>query len=495
MKGITRAIGIPCGKDLDPVVETSANAFALVPPGVARRLSIVPLGFRDGTFEVACDKASPWAVSLLGLLVNAPVSVRVVSRGTMQVALRQCYGEVHWPREGRDSEEAVAPAATDAILIAASRARASDVHLDPGEGEALVRFRVDGMLAKAGGIPLALYPYVVNRLKVLSGMSIASHHLPQDGQMIAESLDGPVSVRVTVSPTFRGERVGLRMLDPRGAPVGLDELGFEPRELSIYRGLVNSKSPGMVVVAGPTGSGKTTTLYSTLAEMDRESLNVMTLEDPVEKMVHGVAQVQVRVGHGLNFASGLRALLRQDPDVIMIGEIRDLETSRVAIQAASTGHIVLSSLHAMDGLSALINLLDAVPRPHLLAPALKAVVAQRLLRRVCARCCQEYLPSANERQYLRALGNGHANTLVRAIGCEACGHTGYSGRVGIFEVLSAGGVLRQALIQGEIPRVVSIATCETPETLLGAALSKLARHITTLEEVQAVFPVKEHDGG
>lgn len=496
MRRITRAMRIQYGLDSGPVVEASPDAFALVPPGLARRLCIVPVGLRDGAFEVASNLSLPWVPDLVGLLVNAPVRVRVVSRRAMRVAFRLHYGEMsHLEDRDRGAEEILAPAATDAIAIAASRARASDVHLDPGGDEALVRFRVDGRLTRAGGIPLALYPFVVNRLKVLSGMGIASHHLPQDGHMVVESQDGPVSVRVTVIPTSKGDRVVLRMLDPRGAPVGLDELGFEPRVLGIYRSLVDSRSPGIVILAGPTGSGKTTTLYSTLREMDRVSLNVITLEDPVEKIVPGVAQVQVRDGLGLTFASGLRALLRQDPDVIMVGEIRDLETSMIAIQSASTGHLVLSSLHAIDCLSALIKLMDTTPQSHSLASALKAVVAQKLIRRVCARCCLEYLPSAEEREYLQALGDGNVHTLVKAVGCEACGHTGYAGRVGIFEVLGVGEALRQALAEGEVSRVISIVRRETPGTLLNAALSKLARHTTTLEEIRAVFTSGERAWG
>src|SRR5213593_4703041 len=332
----------------------------------------------------------------------------------------------------------------NALLLQALRERASDLHFEPYESRSVVRFRVDGVLRDIIEPPRALHAALVSRLKVMASLDIAEKRLPQDGRMALKLGDKSVDVRVSTLPTGPGERVVLRLLDKDTARLDLTALGMSGTTLSAIDRLIREPH-GIVLVTGPTGSGKTTTLYAAMSRLDRGSLNVMTVEDPIEFALDGVAQTQVHPKIELDFARSLRSILRQDPDIIMIGEIRDLETAQIAVQASLTGHLVLATLHTNDAVSAVTRLADMGVEPYLLASSLLGVLAQRLVRRLCPDCSEPVQPTAGEAAVLERLGLSRALPLRKAVGCSVCGSSGYRGRTGIYELVLIDDGLRRLI--------------------------------------------------
>jgi general secretion pathway protein E len=322
----------------------------------------------------------------------------------------------------------------NALLLQALRERASDIHFEPYEARSVVRFRVDGMLHDVIEPPRALHAALVSRLKVMASLDIAEKRLPQDGRMALKLGDKSVDVRVSTLPTGPGERVVLRLLDKDSARLDLAALGMSGATLLGVDRLIREPH-GIVLVTGPTGSGKTTTLYAAMSRLDRGTLNVMTVEDPIEFALDGVGQTQVSPKIELNFARALRSILRQDPDIIMIGEIRDLETAQIAVQASLTGHMVLATLHTNDAVSAVTRLADMGIEPYLLASSLLGVLAQRLVRCLCPDCRAVAPPTPGEAQVLERLGLPRTRPLWRAVGCTACRNSGYRGRTGVYELV------------------------------------------------------------
>ncbi|HEV3238900.1 MAG TPA: type II secretion system ATPase GspE [Casimicrobiaceae bacterium] len=329
----------------------------------------------------------------------------------------------------------------NALLLQALRERASDIHFEPYEGRSVVRFRVDGMLRDVIEPPRALHAALVSRLKVMASLDIAEKRMPQDGRMALKLGDKSVDVRVSTLPTGPGERVVLRLLDKDSARLDLTALGMSDATLAAIDRLIREPH-GIVLVTGPTGSGKTTTLYAAMSRLDRGTLNVMTVEDPIEFALDSVGQTQVNPKIELNFARALRSILRQDPDIIMIGEIRDLETAQIAVQASLTGHLVLATLHTNDAASAVTRLADMGVEPYLLASSLLGVLAQRLVRCLCPDCRAAAPPTPGEAQVLERLGLSRMQPLWSAAGCAACGGSGYRGRTGIYELLQVDDGLR-----------------------------------------------------
>ena len=322
----------------------------------------------------------------------------------------------------------------NALLLQALRERASDIHFEPYEARSVVRFRVDGVLTDVIEPPRALHAALVSRLKVMASLDIAEKRLPQDGRMALKLGDKSVDVRVSTLPTGPGERVVLRLLDKDSARLDLTALGMSESTLAAIDRLIREPH-GILLVTGPTGSGKTTTLYAAMSRLDRGTLNVMTVEDPIEFALDGVGQTQVNPRIELTFARALRSILRQDPDIIMIGEIRDLETAQIAVQASLTGHLVLATLHTNDAVSAVTRLADMGVEPYLLASTLLGVLAQRLVRCLCPACRAAAAPTHGEVAVLERLGGGRIERLHRPIGCPACGQSGYRGRTGIYELV------------------------------------------------------------
>ena len=335
----------------------------------------------------------------------------------------------------------------NALLLQALRERASDLHFEPFESRSVVRFRVDGVLRDIIEPPRALHAALVSRLKIMASLDIAEKRLPQDGRIALKLGDKQVDVRMSTLPTGAGERVVLRLLDRDSARLDLTALGMETRTLAVIDTLIRQPH-GIVLVTGPTGSGKTTTLYAALSRLPRGAVNTMTVEDPIEYALDGVAQTQVNPRIELDFARALRAILRQDPDIIMIGEIRDLETAQIAVQASLTGHLVLATLHTNDASSAVTRLADMGIEPYLLASSLLGVLAQRLVRTLCPLCKVAHAPSAAEATLLAPIGLPATQPLATAPGCDACHHSGFRGRTGIYELLVVDDAIRRIVHAG-----------------------------------------------
>jgi type IV pilus assembly protein PilB len=353
---------------------------------------------------------------------------------------------------------------------------------DPNNAQ---RKNAAALVANTAGrvMPSSMAAALVSRLKILADMNIVEQRRPQDGQF-ALAVDGrDVDVRVATTATIFGEKAVLRLLDRSRSLLQLAELGMRPELHELYRKV--SRSPfGMIVCSGPTGSGKTTTLYATLSEIARPDVNVMTIEDPVEYTFPGISQIQINDQAGLTFATGLRSILRQDPDMILVGEIRDGETARIAVQAALTGHLVLSSLHATDSSSALARLADVGVEPYLIASSVIGVVAQRLVRRVCESCRAPYTPNAQELAYYRASGGPEDAQFVHGAGCELCAHTGYRDRIGVYEILLVSDQVRNLLQSGASPRQIRAAAMkEGLCTLQREGMTLVAAGTTTIAEI------------
>ena len=349
------------------------------------------------------------------------------------------------------ADEAQAPVIRmiNALLLQALKERASDLHFEPYEARSVVRFRVDGVLRDVIEPPRALHAALVSRLKIMASLDIAEKRLPQDGRMALKLGGRSVDVRVSTLPTGPGERVVLRLLDQDAAHLDLATLGMSEATLSGVDRLIREPH-GILLVTGPTGSGKTTTLYAALSRLPRGSVNMMTVEDPIEYALDGVAQVQVNPRIELTFARALRSILRQDPDVVMIGEIRDLETAQIAVQASLTGHLVLATLHTNDAASAVTRLADMGVEPYLLSSSLLGVLAQRLVRTLCPQCRRAREPDGAERELLSRMGLPALRALYAPAGCDACNASGYRGRTGIYELIVADDRLR-TLIHDRAP--------------------------------------------
>ena len=364
------------------------------------------------------------------------------------------------------------------------RDRASDIHIEPLNDILRIRYRIDGNLVEAQTLPLQLHSSLVSRLKIMAGMNIVERRRPQDGQF-STTVDGrEVDVRVATVSTVFGEKLVMRLLDKRRSTIGLSELGMPKDTHEMYSQMVRSPF-GMVICAGPTGAGKTTTLYASLMEINDIGKNVTTIEDPVEYVFPGINQVQTNEQAGLTFATGLRALLRQDPDVILVGEIRDADTARIAVQSALTGHFVLSSLHGTDAAAALHRLLDMGIEAFLIASSVMGVIGQRLLRRICDSCKQPYEPNSEEMAlFHRHLPNSGKTLFFHGAGCNDCSQTGYRDRIGVYELLKISPAIRQLVVENATTeRVRQCAIDEGMRPMTAEAVNLVEADITTVAEV------------
>ncbi len=369
------------------------------------------------------------------------------------------------------------------IATQALRDRASDIHVEPQEDKIRIRFRIDGALHDVATLPPQMGSALVSRLKVLANMNIVEKRRPQDGQ-IAMNIDGQsVDIRVSTTATVWGEKAVLRILDKRRSLYSLDNLGMSEKTHEVVSRLVRQPF-GMVICAGPTGSGKTTTLYASLEEINRPERNIMTIEDPVEYIVGNINQIQINEQAGITFAGGLKSILRQDPDVILVGEIRDVETARIAVQSALTGHLVLSSLHATDSVSALHRFLDMGLESFLIASSVNAVVGQRLLRRICQSCKAEYTPTNEEIKFYEESGGWVKPTYYRGEGCNFCAQTGYQDRIGVYEVLVISDEIRDAVVaNAPADEIRELAIKQGMRTLRDEAIRLVNENVTTIDEV------------
>lgn len=440
------------------------QALRAIPGTLARRHRVLPLKLWDSTLLLAMvDPLDVLAIDEVRLASRCEVRPVQAAEEEILAEIRQHYGalEKAASEAQRLSQEPVLdypdgssaavlerPAVVsiaDSLLEQAVEARASDIHIEPeGEG-GRVRFRVDGVLHAVIDLPTDLFGPLVSRLKVLAGLDIAERRVPQDGRLALVCSGHEIDIRVSSLPTIRGEKLVLRLLDKTARISSLEELGFSPRALEHFRRLL-ARPAGMVLLTGPTGCGKTTTLYAALSALNSPDQNIVTIEDPVEYQIPGVNQVQVNPKAGIDFATGLRAILRQDPNIIMVGEIRDPETADTAIRAALTGRLVFSTLHTGDAPGAVTRLLEMGVAPYLLCSALTAVVAQRLVRCICPHCRESYQPTEEEWKFLQPGPDTPPQPLPRGRGCPQCRYTGYLGRVAILEIMEMTPALKNLVL-------------------------------------------------
>lgn len=372
------------------------------------------------------------------------------------------------------------------ILLRAIREGVSDIHIQQEEDTMLVRYRLDGALYQASALPKALRTTLVSRIKILSGMNIAESRAPQDGRFKVNAGGAEFDFRVNTMPTVYGESVVLRVLDKSTASMKLEQLGFAPNTLEIYQSLIERPN-GVILITGPTGSGKTTTLYASLNKINEPDVNIITVEDPVEYRLGYIRQTQINVKAGITFASAIRAILRQDPDIVMIGEMRDHETAEIAIQAAMTGHLVFSTLHTNDSPGAVSRLIDMGIEPFLIASSVVGIVAQRLVRGNCKHCTEDYVPSERMLKNI-GLQDKIGATFSKGKGCDYCRNTGYKGRVGLYEILVIDDIVRDLILNRETPHVIAKKAKETQnfKTLVEDGVDKVEKGLTSVEEVLSV---------
>jgi general secretion pathway protein E len=482
------------------------------PIAFARRHGVVALAGDDGPMPVAIsDLAQRPQVQMLARILDREVRIILAPREeilrTINAAYQQQSSQAQRVIEQLDSSDVMAElqqaSANEDLLDVATRApviklvnlmlfeavkrRASDVHVQPYEDKLIVRFRVDGVLHDVFEPPKALQDEILSRIKVMGQMNIAERRLSQDGRATVEVGDRIVDLRIATLPTCFGERAVIRLLDKSIRLYELGEIGMPDNVLNVFRSLIHMDH-GIVLVTGPTGSGKSTTLYAALQEIDAREMNVVTLEDPIEYRLDGISQTQVSEKKGMTFASGLRSVLRQDPDIIMVGEIRDSETAQMAIQSALTGHLVFSTLHTNDAAGAVARMLDLGVEPYLLASSLLGVMAQRLVRQICPECKSEHQPSEHDLR-LWGLGAQEAadRTFFKGIGCPNCLETGYRERKGIFELLTVDDEIREMIIRrGTASSLKAAAAKSGMTTLRTDAAAKAARGVTTMDEVARV---------
>jgi len=381
------------------------------------------------------------------------------------------------------AEDTPVASALRLIIDEAAKARASDIHLEPEEDKLRIRYRIDGALQDVMSLPLKIPLPLTSRIKIMADMNIADHLRPQDGQFSTETKGRSIDIRVATSPTIHGETTVLRLLDKSLGIIDLPQLGFSTGALAKYEDMLNVPF-GMILISGPTGAGKTTTLYASVNKLDKISRNIITIEDPVEYRFSNMNQIQVNPRAGLTFATGLRSILRLDPDVILVGEIRDAETANIAVQSALTGHLVLSSIHANDAIGVIFRLLDLGIEPFLVSSAVIGVVAQRMVRRICPDCCDYKEASLIERlAYAKETGEERTEFLYGQ-GCELCSHSGYRGRTGIFEILPISDNIRmQILNHASTAEIRQQAIKEGMVPLVKDGMLKVKAGITTPSEV------------
>ena len=487
--------------DLRSVTPDPAVA-ALMDERTARTLVAVPLAEHDGVIDVAI--ADPAVAAELNQALGQPVRLLLAAPTdilhSIGIAFRALAGVDDRVKlfEARDAlrrdtgRDVVTGASDDApvvqvvhlVITQALRDRASDVHIEPHDDRVRVRYRIDGALHDVLELPGSIGPAVVSRIKILADLNIVERRRPQDGQISMDVEGRPVDIRVSTTAVVGGEKVVLRLLDKSRPLFKLGQLGMPDQMATTYSRLLHSPY-GMVICAGPTGSGKTTTLYGSLGEINSPERNIMTIEDPVEYTFSSINQIQINEAAGITFAGGLRSILRQDPDVILVGEVRDVETARIAVQSALTGHLVLSSLHATDAATALHRLLDMGIETFLIASSVTAVVSQRLVRRVCGNCREVYQPPAEELAFLASAGGvGPVDGFVRGAGCNFCARTGYLERTGVYELMPVTDPIRELIVdRASHDEIRKAARYEGMRTLTEEGVRLVEAGITTIAEV------------
>jgi general secretion pathway protein E len=477
------------------------EAILLIPEDMARKFNAIPVAIEGNTLTVAMsDPSDIFALEALANQSRLRIEPQFAASPEIIEAIDfnyRSYAEIEKQvshisfAEDNENEHVRLTTVTDApvaqalilIIDEAVKARASDIHLQPQEDKLRVRYRIDGSLHDALSLPLATAVPLLSRIKVLANMNIADRHHPQDGQFSVEAKGRFIDIRVGTTPTVYGEMAAMRLLYKARATMTLPELGFSNESLTMFEKML--KVPhGMILVSGPTGAGKTTTLYASINCLDSIGRNIITIEDPVEYRFKNINQIQVNTKAGMTFASGLRSILRLDPNVILVGEIRDAETANIAVQSALTGHLVLSSIHANDAIGVIFRLLDLGIEPFLVASSLAGIVAQRMVRRICPECARLVKVSLLEQMIYTKEARDERSEFLYGKGCQSCSQTGYLGRMGIFEILRMTDDMRTLLIKGTSTADLRAAALkEGMVTLLRDGMLKVRANQTSPSEV------------
>ncbi len=504
---LAKQMGLPYAKGAEFLIPaTDQKLEKIFSVEFAREHAVLPLSRNDNSVKVAmADPLDLVTIDSIQQMTRCEVDVIVATRSDILKQLDTLYGEhtllkeaiaasgekaieFETDSETKDfgtetliakAEEAPIIRLVDILIRQAVDDRASDIHIEPMKDKVNIRYRIDGILYEVSPPPKHLLLPVVSRVKILSGMDIAEKRLPQDGAFSIKYEDRVIDLRVSTMPTIYGEKVVLRILDKGKLELNFRVLGFEAKQLeTIESGF--SRPYGLVIITGPTGSGKTTTLYAGISFLNNSKKNIVTIEDPVEYKLAGINQVQIKPEIGLTFASGLRAMLRQDPDIIMVGEIRDLETAQICIRAALTGHLILSTLHTNDAIGAIPRLIAMGVEPYLVMSSLNLLVAQRLTRKLCQECKEPYEP---EKEIVSKYGL-HAELLYKAKGCDKCGFLGYRGRIAIYETLLASDNIKQMVLKGSpVEEIRQTAYKEGMVPMRETGMRKVEQGLTTIEEV------------
>ncbi len=492
-------------------LELDPDVVNLIPVDIARKFNVIA-AIRVGKilFVATSDPTNVFVMDTLKFVTGYEIQPVMASAESIQKALDKYYGggesldelveEVSEDMEiVEEEEETISDAElqravqdkpivklVNSIILDAIRMKASDIHIEVYEKRFRVRYRIDGVLREVLQLPYGLRHAVTSRIKILAKLNISERRLPQDGRIKIQAFGRAIDLRVSILPCIFGEKIVMRILDPQNLMLDMTKLGFPPRALKEFKKAIHMPF-GMILVTGPTGSGKTTTLYSALQSLNTPDVNIMTAEDPVEFNIDGINQVQMHPEIGLTFASALRAFLRQDPNIILVGEIRDQETADIAIKAALTGHLVFSTLHTNDAPSTVTRLVDMGVPPFLVASAVRLVIAQRLLRRICNDCKEEYEP---EPEKLEILGidpdevKEKGLKFYRGRGCPTCGGTGYKGRIAVFEVMPITRELQKLIIEGASAlEIEEVASQQGMTTLRQEAIARMFEGITTIDQV------------
>ncbi len=497
--------------NLDEIVMTS-DLLDMVPAHVAETYQVIPVDFDGSVLTLAlADPQNVSALDDMKFMLNVDVKGALSDATSVEAALAKYYsdrsesmesllgsmdsGEMEVMDDSRhqmmdmdqlekDVNAAPVVKLLNMVLLSAIKDRASDIHLEPFEKEFKIRYRVDGVLYEMMPPPIQLARAVISRVKVMSNLDIAETRLPQDGRIELNIAGRPVDLRVSTLPTMYGESVVMRVLDRGQVSLDLEQIGLRSKDLEIIRKLI-LKPNGIILVTGPTGSGKTTTLYSCLNEANDPMTKIITTEDPVEYNIDGIVQIPINEDIGVTYAACLRAILRQDPDKILVGEIRDLETAQIAVEASLTGHIVFSTLHTNDAPSSVIRLVDLGVEAFLLTATVEAVVAQRLVRRVCSECKEEFEPTDEVLMELELTRSDvQGRTFFYGKGCKVCNGSGYKGRIALFEIMMMSDRLRDLIMDGaSTQEIQNAAREEGMQTLRDAGLIHIYDGVTTIEEV------------
>lgn len=492
-------------------IHPQQEAINIIPNEVARKHRIFPFAIENNVLKIAlCNAENVFLIDELRFLTGRKIALYLAKESQINEYLIRYYGTAKELEvlvknaaenidnsieqiesfdfdEASNIDDAPIIKLANSILESAVKERASDIHLEPYENTFRVRFRIDGKTKTVNSPPKTIAPNLITRFKIMAKLNIAERRLPQDGRIRIRALGKLIDLRVSTVPTVFGEKLVMRLLDRENIKVSLDSINMRPIDLERFRQAISLPN-GIVIVTGPTGSGKSTTLYAALNELNKEDRNIMSVEDPVEYNLEGVNQVQVKDDIGLTFSEALRSFLRQDPDIIMVGEIRDLETAEISIRAALTGHLVLTTLHTNDSVSAITRLVDMGIDRYLIASSLRLVLAQRLVRKVCSKCAQ-VLNLPNEVLLKSGFSESDLSDikLLKGKGCSYCLDTGYKGRLAIFEVLPITNDIKEMIINGKDENAIrQKALQEGMLTLKQDGLYKVKQGITTLEEVLSV---------